>query len=241
MKTKLLSLIFILFSITSCGQQTFDNGVEFINYQKFNVDESNRCKQCENYQDEFIRDMNIYSKVVKIGFADLDSGRLGVCYMFKDGRPAYIKIDRKSWTTLTNNIRKALIYHELGHCLLRLQHISNYGIVRDQEYELTHLVKLSIMNPSVMTEFQAAYTIYEWEDYLTSLERSISIKESENINLAQLRAIYYKDIKKWEQEKDNVIINERLIYPYICLEGRIIFQDEERASSLIERGVECDD
>ncbi len=239
MNIKTFNLILIIYLTYSCGPNTFDNGVEIIDYERFIVNKTNRCEQCENYQDQFIKEMNVKNPPMKIGFANLDSNRLGVCYLYKDARPAFIKIDRAKWATLTDNIRKALIYHELGHCLLKLGHINDYGILRDKEYEMSHLIKLSIMNPSIMNEFQAAYTIYEWQNYLISLQRAVSIKQTENINFKEIREIYYSDIRKWEKDKRSYIINEKLIFPYICLQDKIVYRDETLRDQLKDEGFEC--
>lgn len=61
---------------------------------------------------------------VPIGFEDL-AGPAGVCYRTTlNGQitNAYVKIDRKYWTTLSEYQRLNLIFHELGHCVLNRPH-----------------------------------------------------------------------------------------------------------------------
>lgn len=40
-------------------------------------------------------------------------------------KKAIVVVDRKTWFALSNERRKALVFHELGHCMLGLPHSPN--------------------------------------------------------------------------------------------------------------------
>lgn len=64
-----------------------------------------------------------------VGFAPLDAGRAGECRTWDNGYHE-IRLDRLGWEGYTHEQRKALIWHELGHCSLHLEHneaIQNNG------------------------------------------------------------------------------------------------------------------
>lgn len=64
---------------------------------------------------------NIYDKDVSnitIYFDNLPNKTVGICY-YKDKE---IRIDKTFWDQSTTYGREELIFHELGHCVLRLDH-----------------------------------------------------------------------------------------------------------------------
>ncbi len=62
---------------------------------------------------------------IPIIFAQKDGDVIGACKIWSDGYRA-IEIDPDYWNSgITNLHRRALIYHELGHCILDLPHNSN--------------------------------------------------------------------------------------------------------------------
>ena len=80
-------------------------------------------------------DMNVHN--IPVNFADLDKRYLGACYYYgKAHQWREIKIDREQWEELDEAQRKALIYHELGHCALNRKH-------KDEHYRS---FPVSIMN-----------------------------------------------------------------------------------------------
>lgn len=56
-----------------------------------------------------------------VGFGDLEGYVLGRCVAFNDGT-AEIIVDKTSWSDLTVAQREVVILHELGHCVLGLEH-----------------------------------------------------------------------------------------------------------------------
>lgn len=67
------------------------------------------------------RPVQIYSLVVKFGDLSANPRRLGVCQT-GGGQPNTVTIDQAYWPTLTDAEKVALMYHELGHCVLFRPH-----------------------------------------------------------------------------------------------------------------------
>lgn len=58
----------------------------------------------------------------------------GICYPYLNKVPK-IFISKKVWTRISDITRKLLIYHELGHCLLDMEHVTNrYHIMNPYLY-----------------------------------------------------------------------------------------------------------
>ena len=208
-------LMFCIFFI-GCGEgQVFDQGSYSANEQ-FLITEQNKCEECQQLQFQFIDDFALNDEPVPIGLADLSDNKVGACFMYQNGDPAYIKISRVHWSEMSDNSRKALIYHELGHCLLKLGHQDDFDLIKDPDHDIFIVIKLSIMNPTMMTSFQASYVDYYWEEYKLALEREHSIEATIGDEFNLIRDNYYEDIKSLEYEgefkKDVKKINEELIY-----------------------------
>lgn len=79
----------------------------------------------EKYATEFSHMTGLDTSHIDIRFADLkqENGSLertaGICY-YKSRR---ILVDKVTWQTLTDNRRRWLMYHELGHCVNYADHI----------------------------------------------------------------------------------------------------------------------
>jgi hypothetical protein len=59
---------------------------------------------------------------VYMGFEeDLDNGNHGECWRFTDGYREVV-INSKGWDRMTILQRRALIFHELGHCVFDMKH-----------------------------------------------------------------------------------------------------------------------
>lgn len=125
---KKLSLSILLF-ISGCGFYPVDSGYidpVFIPY-------------VEEYKGDKLLYLNT-SNIVKVSiiFKTLDTGLAGMCEMtgFIDRITnknkifyRHIFIDPNHWYTLNELDQKLLIYHELGHCDLDLDHTDDYTIM----------------------------------------------------------------------------------------------------------------
>ena len=91
-------------ALASCG---IDEGRDF-----YTTDEAFR-----PYLDTFAEyyGEELFDRDVVIGFKDLQVGRFGNCYYKK----LQIDIDRNTWESLDEFKKEALIFHELGHCILK--------------------------------------------------------------------------------------------------------------------------
>lgn len=113
--------------------------------------------QFKNYLDDFISDSKKYNK-------DLDLSRLVT--IFSDsvsyGTAAYcipnyklVVVSTNVWETLSLDGKKALLYHEWGHCILRRNHT--------EDYIFSSLCPVSIMYPMI-EPVERCYNIekYNW-------------------------------------------------------------------------------
>jgi hypothetical protein len=75
----------------------------------------------------------------------------GYCELSGDSAPPYIAIKRSKWNSVDAYGKEALLFHELGHCILHRDHIN--GLIRDSN---GHLIPQSIMYP-----YSFASTIYK--------------------------------------------------------------------------------
>ena len=73
----------------------------------------------------------------------------GVCWT-RAGVPELIEIRRERWDELSNGGQEQLLFHELGHCLLGLDHRNSYGIDVFTGYTCPN----SIMNMYTFSEGQ---------------------------------------------------------------------------------------
>lgn len=119
-----LVLFFVMVNITlfqSCGP--IDLG-EAPHYPDFSTDP---------IFTPYIQEFEYYSGTdsfrVPIGFGDLKPGTAGTCHTSTVGGvvvSAYIKIDSEFWKRATHLQKINLIFHELGHCLLRREHVRGF-------------------------------------------------------------------------------------------------------------------
>lgn len=85
----------------------------------------------------------------------------GLCYMFEDGS-AKIVIDGPTWISINDINKERLMYHELGHCYLGLDHV-------DQ------LNEPALMTPSIR---EAAFMDYV--DNYSEIMRDLFFESSES-------------------------------------------------------------
>lgn len=66
---------------------------------------------------------------IPIGFTDLPDDTVGLCTRWSNGY-RQIQVDRAYWDYISENEKRSLIFHELGHCDLNRNHeetvMSNY-------------------------------------------------------------------------------------------------------------------
>lgn len=93
---------------------------------------------------------------IAVAFESLEAPDVGKCIKYEDGRRV-IKIDPYFWDNSVEIVKSALMFHELGHCELDLEH--NKGKYSDG-------CPVSIMNDYIPVE---DCLMYYWDDYINQL------------------------------------------------------------------------
>ncbi len=135
---KLLALVLLT---TACGTEYRDG--KLTDEHKPKVDfgpYASYVKLFLDYSEEYDQPQTITDLIFRT--ADLsDPVQLGVCGRQEDHTPV-ITIDGPEWKTATETSRIALVFHELGHCVLRRAHIT--------DSEPTH----TLMRPYLMRDYE---------------------------------------------------------------------------------------
>lgn len=122
-----LGAILLLCAASACGQKKLEIG-EFAGYvAKF-----------ENISSTVGAPVKVDDLVISFGPLP-DPRQEGLCEL-GDGTPT-ITLRESSWRTMSEDLREALIYHELGHCVLKRVHDDR--ITRDNK-------PISLMNHVVV-------------------------------------------------------------------------------------------
>ena len=132
----LLSLILLV----GCGSSPVDYQVEY-------VDHDPRSNEVDEELLEYVEQFGAEFECIDVSdvpprFEALELPRIGVCKTWTTTSRSYheILIDPDTWDDMSDTRRELLMYHELGHCLLEMDHSDD----RD-----------SIMYPSIMNEERA--------------------------------------------------------------------------------------
>lgn len=81
------------------------------------------------YLDKFTQDIGVGTDGISAGFTSLTLPTIGQCLVYDNGVRA-IQIDKTYWASANDNQKEQLMFHELGHCAMGLQHIpdlNGYG------------------------------------------------------------------------------------------------------------------
>src|SRR5579884_1508973 len=73
----------------------------------------------------FESEIGVDASHVSATFSKLTSPDIGMCDSYDDGRRD-IYIDRDEWNQMDYVGREQLMYHELGHCAMNLEHNNSY-------------------------------------------------------------------------------------------------------------------
>lgn len=128
-----LLLLVLVFVTTGCGSEA-DDIVEDVFFKDFEADRPSYYidPELQPYLDEYVKDMEDRGVIVNLdrlyrlelvdSFKDLEDGKkqLGVCWHRHDHEGYYgtVEVLRGYEDVVT----KAITYHELGHCLHKLEH-----------------------------------------------------------------------------------------------------------------------
>jgi hypothetical protein len=95
-----------------------------------------------------------------VSFGDLPYPQVGVCTMYSNGNWEVI-VDREYWLNTSRDSRIGLIFHELGHCVLKRMHSDEY-IITPENYQ----VPKSLMFPYNFYDIEYAFM---WSYYSKEL------------------------------------------------------------------------
>jgi len=115
----------------------------------------------DNIKEDFYSDIGIDVSHINIGFVDeLKGEAVANCVYYPiNASKNFIKVKRSWWKGATDILRKALIYHELGHCaILYYDHINNLRPDR---------CPVSLMHSYVINSYCLQR---HWYEYITQLE-----------------------------------------------------------------------
>jgi hypothetical protein len=120
-RTLKIALMGIILSITSgCGLAPKHT-------ETLNVDPafSRYVSRFEAESADHGRTVRISDLVMSFGQVDLDgeTGGRGVC-AYAEGETPVITVSQEAWLSSTDAEREELVFHELGHCVLRLKHVA---------------------------------------------------------------------------------------------------------------------
>ncbi|HUP58614.1 MAG TPA: putative metallopeptidase [Bdellovibrionota bacterium] len=129
---RLLVIIGAIFAVTACGKQPTLQLNEFATYVDMFQEEA-----ASHGQPVKVTDL-----IVRFGTMENPYER-GICEIAGDETPV-ITINQEAWDQMSEDEREPLMFHELGHCVLRRKHRAD---------QIGPGVPASLMNP---------YTIAGW-------------------------------------------------------------------------------
>ncbi len=105
-------------------------------------------------------DVNFEVGDIPVNFGDIENEDFqGVCYTYTDGSKEII-IRKEWWDSHTDDYRKSLIYHELGHCRLNREHlddtVESHGEGEGEIFK-TSMMNSVIVSPRDYTRFTDSY------------------------------------------------------------------------------------
>ena len=108
----------ILFILIGCGADKLD-------FPEFSTDEDYSF-YLNQFKDDYYRFTGVeINQEVPLHLTDTalnETNSPGQCLSFKRSKFVYVSINKARWDTMSDNYKKTLVYHELGHCLLGLEH-----------------------------------------------------------------------------------------------------------------------
>ena len=127
----MIKILTITLLITACGTELDD--------RDFETTDPEFILYLESFAELYGKELT--DEDVVIGFVDQDVGYGGKCYYEK----RQIEIDKKMWDSFPEFRKEALIFHELGHCILNIRDHDNSIIELDGKE-----VPNSLMNENIL-------------------------------------------------------------------------------------------
>lgn len=120
-----------------------------------------------SYLVKFELDVGASTKDIDVVFGALDGDVVGVCYAWTDGKRKIV-IDKEYWDLEREEQKEELIFHELGHCAMGLDHDEGVSLVG------TIYCPTSIMYPYTFDYCYERYRDYYISELKNKTEPKIS-------------------------------------------------------------------
>jgi len=89
----------------------------------------------------------------KVFFGEIDERYAAVCRGFKGSGPKQVIVDKETWENLNEVQREQLIFHELGHCDLDLEHNdTSFLDIDTQTYCPSSVMRYKLFNKTEIKE-----------------------------------------------------------------------------------------
>lgn len=111
----------------------------------------------------YVAELNLYPEIAGemiIGYGETQQNASGEC--IKTSTQNFIVINESAWKVLNNSRRKALILHELGHCVYNREHdtrLDNNGNLE------------TVMFPNSLTNQQSEYFMQHEQYYINEVSQ----------------------------------------------------------------------
>lgn len=106
---------------------------------------------------------------IKVSLDRLATDQAGVCITPGDGGAKELHINSLHWSGVNEVQKQLIVYHELGHCVLKREHRS------EMELRVGYYEAVSIMHPSVLSAISdKAFQQFEADYYTELFSRSPS-------------------------------------------------------------------
>jgi hypothetical protein len=161
-KLSSISLVLSAISLSACGVQ------EYSHKSVYEVDPILEPYISAFEQRAFEQQQSIEVKDIKVYFVedlgeDEDSVTLAVCkrYETKDGRvmaSPEIEVDKQEFDRLTELRKEALMFHELGHCILGRDH--NDSLLPEEENRHSSIMSTYLLSTYFYAKYYNSY-VYE--------------------------------------------------------------------------------
>lgn len=232
-----LVLMTFLFTLVSCGPAIMkDSVVSVASREDLNIDYQRTCDECEVYREEFEGDLQTSTNYIPIIFQELETGKAGICYQYKGGGAIAITIDPEVWGNLTPAGRKILVFHELGHCVLGLDHVDVRLQVKESGEDSKRFMSVqgSIMSAYLPAVYSASFLLLYWDEYVEALRDGRSVNMDTDIDFSDVDRMHFLDVAqtiKFESSRGiQVAMSPKLNKSVLCVDGKYLVSNERYLS-----------
>lgn len=99
----------------------------------------------QEYKDRYIGKRN-FDYAIEVSFSNLNDNDIGICYFLPKPFVRYVKFDYNYWKRATDDQKIILVFHELAHCDLDLEHQEDIRGIMNSESGIINLTEKHIEN-----------------------------------------------------------------------------------------------